>query len=463
MDRVRVWLCGTAVVMGVALAAIGGSWSSSADDSGKELRFAVLGDNRPGTRTARQPYVHKLLLKELKARKPIAVLNTGDIIVGGTDDSLTLRRMFEEFMKTVSPLEVPLHVAPGNHDYFNRPSRALFAEMVGKPYYSMDYGSCHFVILCSEEEGHVSRLSREQFLWLKRDLEAHRQMPHLFVFVHRPLYPVGPHAGDSFDKYPAHRDSLAALFLEHGVDIVFVGHEHLYHDATYGGLRQVITGGAGAPLYAPPDSGGYFHFIMVTVRGKEVLTEVVRVDDPYEKAEEAFRQRKPAEVLNLMDEVLNDSPDQSDAHLYKAVAYLQAREPGRAAEELAAFLKGEGRVAAAYERAGRMLLKHGLWEQARALYREFANDKPASPEAYLGLGESFFHLSYADSASLCLERAVELDSLAPKLRFLAGQLYENGKKVVEAIRHYQAAVRLGPETSYGLRAAKRLAELKPGQ
>jgi tetratricopeptide (TPR) repeat protein len=427
------------------------------------VRFAVLGDNRPGTRTARQPYVHRLLLKELKARKPVAVFNTGDVIVGGTDDSLTLCRMFEEFIRVSSPLDVPLHVAPGNHDYFNRPSRALFAEMIGKPYYSVDYGNCHLVILCSEEEGNVSRLSREQLLWLKSDLEAHRGTTHTFVCVHRPLYPVGPHAGDSFDKYPAHRDSLAALFLQHGVDILFVGHEHLYHDATYGGLRQVITGGAGAPLYAPPDSGGYFHFVMVTVRGQEVLTEVVRVEDPYEKAEEAFRRRAPAEVLRVMSQVLEESPEQADAHLYKAVAYLQLHQPMRATAELAAFLKGEGRVAAAYERAGRMLLKHGLWEQARALYREFANDKPTSPEAYLGLGESFLHLSYADSASLCLERAVELDSLAPKVRFLVAQVYENGKKVVDAAKHYRAAVRLGPKTSYGQRAAKRLAELKPGQ
>jgi len=460
--RMRTLLGGITVVLTVSttMATHGGGFAREGDD---ELRFAVIGDNRPGLLTTRQPYVHKLILKQIMARKPKAVFNTGDIIVGGTADSLTLRAMFQEFLKTCSILTVPLHVSPGNHEYFNRPSRRLYEEMIGKPFYSVDYGNCHFVLLCSEAEGHTSRLSREQLEWLERDLAGHRHQAHLFVFVHRPFYPVGPHAGDSFDKYPAHRDSLAALLLNYGVDILFAGHEHLYNDATHGGLRQIITAGGGAPLYAPPDSGGYFHFVLVTVRGQKVLTELVRVDDPYELATQALAGKRPAEALARMDEVLADSPEEAEAHLYKAVAHLQLSQFSRATQELVAFLKSEQRSAAAYERAGRILLKYGFWEQARALYREFANDKPAAPEAYLGLGECFLQLSLPDSAGLCLERAVALDSLAPRIRFMAGQLYESGKQIAQAVKHYRAAVRLSPKGTYGVRAAQRLRELDLGR
>ncbi len=456
--RMRTRLWGVLLVVAVTTAA---TWvrvgcACASDD---ELRFAVIGDNRPGWFTARQPYVHRLILKQIMARKPTAVFNTGDIIVGGTADSVILRRMFREFLRTCSVLTVPLHVAPGNHDYFNEPSRRLYEEMIGKPYYSVDYGNCHFVVLCSEEEGHVSRLSPEQLEWLKKDLAEHRQRQHIFVFVHRPFYPVGPHAGDSFDKYPARRDSLAALFLEHGVDILFVGHEHLYQDATHNGLRQVVAAGGGAPLYAPPDSGGYFHFVLVTVRGQEVVTEVVRVEDPFAQAEAALSHKRPAEVVQLMDKVLADDALQAEAHLYKAVAHLRLGQPLRAAQSIGEFLRSDERSVAAYERAGRILLKHGLWEQARAVYREFANDKPATPQAYLGLGECFFQLGLPDSAALCIERAVAFDSLAPRVRFLAGQLYESSKDTAAAVRHYQAAVRLSPGGSYGVRAARRLKEL----
>lgn len=458
--RTRAWLWGMLLAVGAITAAVWG-WMDRACAGGDELRFAVIGDNRPGSFTARQPYVHRLVLKQIMARKPTAVFNTGDIIVGGTDDSLILRRMFREFVRTCSVLTVPVHIAPGNHDYFSEQSRRLYEEMIGSPYYSVDYGNCHFVILCSEEDAHVSRLSPEQQQWLKKDLAEHSQRQHLFVFVHRPFYPVGPHAGDSFDKYPAHRDSLAALLLDYGVDILFVGHEHLYQEATHRGLRQIIVAGGGAPLYAPPDSGGYFHFVLVTVRGQEIVTEVVRVEDPYEQAATAINHKRPTEALQLMDEVLTDDPQQAEALLYKALAYWQLGQPLRAAQNVAEFLRKEERSVAAYERAGRILIQHAFWEQARAVYLEFANDKPAAPQAYLGLGECLFQLGLPDSAGLCIERAVALDSLAPRVRFLAGQLYESGKNTMEAARHYRAAVRLSPKGTFGVRAARRLKELAP--
>ncbi len=313
----------------------------------EELRFVVMGDNRPGTFTVRPPLVYSLLLKEIMSRKPMAVFNTGDIILGGTEDSLTLRRMFEEFRKATSVLTVPLHVAPGNHDHFNRPSRLLYEKLIGRPYFSVDYGYCHFVVLCSECEGQVSRIAGEQMQWLLCDLAQRNEAKHLFVIVHRPFYPLGPHAGDSFDRYPAHRDSLAGLLLAHGVKILFVGHEHLYHNATYGGLRQIITGGGGAPLYAPPDSGGFFHFVLVTVRGSEVQTEVVRVEDPYAKAAQALQNDDPPQALRLMAEVLRQEPDQTEVHLYLAVAHFLLGEPVRAGQELTTFLRHEGRTPAA--------------------------------------------------------------------------------------------------------------------
>ena len=40
------------------------------------------------------------------------------------------------------------------------------------------------------------------------------------------------------------------LFETYDVDVVFTGHIHMYNETVINGVRYVITGGAGASLYA---------------------------------------------------------------------------------------------------------------------------------------------------------------------------------------------------------------------
>jgi hypothetical protein len=41
--------------------------------------------------------------------------------------------------------------------------------------------------------------------------------------------------------------------------------------------RVVVTGGAGASPHVSEQSGGYYHFLRVTVHGAEVSEEVIRL------------------------------------------------------------------------------------------------------------------------------------------------------------------------------------------
>jgi len=45
-----------------------------------------------------------------------------------------------------------------------------------------------------------------------------------------------------------------------------MGHEHLYHHSRRDGIDYFITGGGGAPLYAKPEAGGFYHYLLVTVK-----------------------------------------------------------------------------------------------------------------------------------------------------------------------------------------------------
>jgi hypothetical protein len=73
-------------------------------------------------------------------------------------------------------------------------------------------------------------------------------------------------------------DEFMSLMEKHGVAYVFAGHIHAYAEETRNGVHYVITGGAGAPLYAAEHPQAFYHYVRVTVNGTDVSTEVVRVE-----------------------------------------------------------------------------------------------------------------------------------------------------------------------------------------
>ena len=177
--------------------------------------------------------------------------HVGDMISGETDLAMNVSSQVERFMDDIDELEIPMYPVMGNHDAAEG-GWEVTKEMVFRgenTYYSFDKGHSHFIVLDAFEPDNQYRISDEQMAWLEEDLQSTTE-PHIFVFVHAPLYPIGPHIDGSLDKDAAFRDQLAALLVEYGVDIVFCGHEHLYASLEYNGLMQVTTGGAGAKLYS---------------------------------------------------------------------------------------------------------------------------------------------------------------------------------------------------------------------
>ncbi|MCK4595350.1 hypothetical protein KAT73_01095, partial [candidate division WOR-3 bacterium] len=81
------------------------------------------------------------------------------------------------------------------------------------------------------------------------------------------------------DKYPEQRDSLLTLLKNNNVDIIFVGHEHLFRKTTHDGVIQIITGGAGAPLYAEEEDGGFYHFVLVDVGEENIEGKLYKLKD----------------------------------------------------------------------------------------------------------------------------------------------------------------------------------------
>jgi hypothetical protein len=71
------------------------------------------------------------------------------------------------------------------------------------------------------------------------------------------------------------RPDLVALFRRYPVRAVFSGHAHLYSHEAHDGIDYFIAGGAGAPLYASPDRGGFSHYVIVRLSGDALTCDVV--------------------------------------------------------------------------------------------------------------------------------------------------------------------------------------------
>jgi len=181
-----------------------------------------------------------------------------------------------EFMEGL----VPLYNSPGNHEIHEgqtctKPAEKLcgppcseevFEQRFGKLYGSFDYAGAHFISLDTDFPEQEDAISGKQLEWLKQDLELNKNARAIFIFCHTefqsaPL--IDPKKSHAPIKNAA---ELQAIFKKYPVKAVFAGHEHLFwrepaekHD----GIAYFVAGGAGAPLYAPPERGGFSHYIVV--------------------------------------------------------------------------------------------------------------------------------------------------------------------------------------------------------
>lgn len=254
-------------------------WLAAGPVIAADLRFGVFGDCRPGKRNY-SPVLERMA-REMAALRPAFAIGTGDYVEGSRDEA-TMRSQWAWFFVGIAPLQalgrVPVALAPGNHDIMgSRANQRMYRQYFDDLYFSFSHGPYHFIILDSEEPGREGRIVGEQLAWLRANLAAHRRAKLTFVALHRPLFPVAVHRGNSLDRYPEQRDALHRLFMDEGVDCVFMGHEHLYHRHERDGVDYVITGGAGAPLYATPDRGGFHHYLMVEATGGAYRIDVHRL------------------------------------------------------------------------------------------------------------------------------------------------------------------------------------------
>jgi len=242
----------------------------------RNFSFIIFGDNRQSSSsTISQPEIFKKLIQEVNLhRDEVAFcVNLGDIINGNFHTAIYKLQM-DEYLNSINKLKIPIYHVPGNHEIRESLEKEkIYKERIGKIYYSFKYKDCLFIILDTEEIGHEGNIEGNQLLWLEKEL--HKDASMKFIFLHRPFFPVYHSSKMEREKF----NQLLTLFKDNKVNAIFAGHDHFFHKNIHDGILQVISGGAGAPLYTPPPSGiKKHHYCIVTVTGDNMQVKMVPVE-----------------------------------------------------------------------------------------------------------------------------------------------------------------------------------------
>jgi hypothetical protein len=206
--------------------------------AGTLFRFVAYGDTRT------YDNIHREVVKGVLSFQPALVLQTGDLVADGRNKDQW--KTFDEITGDMRR-RIPYYPARGNHDvgtfYEQRVTQPVLSG--NKLYYSFEKGNLHFISIDTEDKLAPGSAQRQ---WLEADLAmAQSEGKFIVPFFHKAIFSIGPHARQ--DDVLALRTILHPLFREHGVRLVFEGHDHLYYRTIRDGITYVVTGGGGAPLY----------------------------------------------------------------------------------------------------------------------------------------------------------------------------------------------------------------------
>jgi hypothetical protein len=178
------------------------------------LKFAVIGDTgQPGsgqTAVAKQ-------MAAWRGRFPFTfALMVGDNLYG-TESARDYQRKFAAPYKALIDGGVQFYAALGNHDEGAQTQYKLF-NMNGQKYYSFKpQNGVRFFALDS------NYVDQKQIQWLDKELTASGS-DWKIAFFHHPLYSSGATHGSA----DLQRGLIEPVFIKHGVNVVFTGHEHFY-------------------------------------------------------------------------------------------------------------------------------------------------------------------------------------------------------------------------------------------
>lgn len=272
-------------------------WTSSEFELEEDdFTFAIISDLNGGEREG----VYKTAVSQLNRLDPTFVLSVGDLIDGGTEDSLQLAKEWDSFDERTSKLNMPFFYLGGNHDLTNPRMRTFWKNRLGPRYYHFVYENVLFLMLDSEDyskermieiyearatalkiiageiEGsyeestyyHMSErqtgsMSAEQLAYFKSVLEKYPAVKWTFVLMHKPLWMRAD------DKGLRNLEKL----LKNRPYTVINGHFHSFSHTKRNGRDYTILGTTGGGQIEG-DSLSFDHITLVRMDKEPIVTHL---------------------------------------------------------------------------------------------------------------------------------------------------------------------------------------------
>jgi 3',5'-cyclic AMP phosphodiesterase CpdA len=251
------------------------------EGSGAPFTFLVYGDNRDDHES------HAVVVRAMKQTPSDFLIHTGDFVATGASAS-----DWQTFFDIEEPLlrDRCVFACVGNHELFQDSAAANYARYFGpspsadagapKLYSTTRWSNARFFFLNAFDDWSGG----EQRAWLEKALAASDKEAGLvwrFAIVHHGAWSAGPHG--SSPRLASAR--IPELLASHGVDLMVSGHDHIYERGEADGIRYIVSGGGGAPLYrnlkALPSTHkveAAYHFIEVAVADAAVKLVAKRAD-----------------------------------------------------------------------------------------------------------------------------------------------------------------------------------------
>ncbi|WP_305768448.1 metallophosphoesterase family protein [Candidatus Epulonipiscium viviparus] len=209
--------------------------------------------------------------ENIVSKDPELIIDLGDTLMLGECINSDMANQAFSVQQRLKPLQgIPMYLVTGNHDgeMGFMPNKQAQAQMVRNEYfpnhsangntetanyYAVKEGGSLFIVLdaysalAEPRNGWNDTLGAEQYMWLEEVLEESDE-ENKFVFIHNllggkrnerrggvsiaHLYEWGgenAHGEEEFKEYrPDFAMPIHSLLVEHQVDAVFHGHDHLY-------------------------------------------------------------------------------------------------------------------------------------------------------------------------------------------------------------------------------------------
>lgn len=221
-------------------------YTYTVEDTTEGYEFLVVGDPQIGssaTETDAENWANTMTMAADAFPNASFLLSVGDQINSARNDDNKAEQNFLGFLTEDSLLtSIPLAASVGNHDnshaqaytsHYNLPNVSAYGNtdetVTGEEDYYFTYGNTLFMMLNTNNSSIA-----EHKAFIEEAIEANADCTWKVVAFHQSIYSVARHVNDG--NIADLRTGLSPVFVENDIDVVLMGHDHVY-------ARSYIMGG----------------------------------------------------------------------------------------------------------------------------------------------------------------------------------------------------------------------------